>query len=710
MAFNKRNNEQAETTLAGVLNVPDTDILVVQPKNCRVLFMNSAAQKRLHGQERNSDTCMDGYAQHFNGMCNVCPLGNGDGKLPQEPVTFETKSTEGQIFSVTTHPVQWLDGKTAAAFYLRNMDAEHKAREKLYNLAYIDHLTGVPNRQKFRESFEEIQEEIEIGKTCGIVSIFDLDNFKGVNDTYGHNTGDVLLKRLTEHFSQDPAFTGHLYRLGGDEFVLFYAEKAGRLSSPQEYIKYYTELLQGALLAYTMPNIELSCTISMGAAFFPTHGSTVSDLLRKADIALYQAKSAGRNRLVVFEDRYDTAKKFKDLYINIQPILTANGLTYGYELVDRGNEDAGEDGTVNLTDLDRTMDALGLGDIQNSSLYFIPFSNQLLSDTVLKNLPKGKFIIQITLPDTLSAKQLTLYKSLRGAGYMLALVGIHTADVPANLLDLVSYCKFMPGSLDPSEQRAFIARHADKKFIAAGINSAKALEAASGRGFKLFEGYFFDQAPPVVKKTKDIDPMKANYLRLLKMTCADDYVDFQEISAIISADVALSYKLLRLLNSAAIGLRNQVSSIEMAVAYLGEDSLKKWIAMLALRGIASDKPLELVRLSLIRAQFGENLAPFYRPPRNPKHVFLLGMFSLLNIALEQTQEQMLGEIPVAKDIRDSLLTKTGAYSDMLPFFVNYEYANWDEISRYTEEKRLSAKLVSDAYLSAVKWYNQLAND
>ena len=185
-------------------------------------------------------------------------------------------------------------------------------------------------------------------------------------------------------------------------------------------------------------------------------------------------------------------------------------------------------------------------------------------------------------------------------------------------------------------------------------------------------------------------------------------MNFREISNAISSDVALTYKLLSLLNSAAVGLRN-VSSIAMAVAYLGEESLKKWVAVLALRGIAEDKPIELVRISLIRARFGELLAPHLKVKRDPNQVFMVGMLSLLHIALDKTIDQLLEEIPVSNDIRLSLTEDNGIYSDLLRFYKNYEYANWDEVSRFTEENHMDAQTVTDAYIESVRWYNDLTN-
>jgi EAL and modified HD-GYP domain-containing signal transduction protein len=228
------------------------------------------------------------------------------------------------------------------------------------------------------------------------------------------------------------------------------------------------------------------------------------------------------------------------------------------------------------------------------------------------------------------------------------------------------------------------------------------------QGFSLFQGFFFSQ-PQIVKKTKDVEPLKVNYMRLLQLTSTDGYVNFDEISEVIGMDVAMSYKLLRLLNSAAVGLHNKVSSISLAVAMLGENNLKKWISTLALRGVASDAPLELIRVSLIRARFAELLAPHFKPKRNPKHAFMVGMFSLLHIALEKSKQELFDEIPVASEIRESILTASGPFSDILPFFSNYEYANWDEVSEFAQKHALSDQLISESYIEAVKWYNDLTS-
>lgn len=693
--------------ISGILDPHDMEILVVRGRNCDIIYTNARARERIYLQNSNSPTCKNVFAKQFPDLCENCPLA-GKPKTP-DSVPFTITDAEGRYFTVTRSSITWEDGKPATIFVMRDTTPEKESNEKLYALAYIDQLTGIPNRQKLKEDFAALEDKIASGKIEGALALFDLDNFKTVNDTYGHNTGDVVLRRLTEHLESNNHFKNRVYRIGGDEFVLLFTHPAGTYSSESGMENHYKSIVSTALMAYTLPNIDVKCTLSIGVSFFPKHGTNLSDMLRKSDIALYKSKENGRNQVSFFEDQYDTAQKFKDMYINIQPVLLSSGKTFGYELVDRGDTGGTDDeATVTLKEFNRTLDALGLGDIENNLLYFIPFSKQLLTTAVLRNLPREKFIVQMPMPPKNEiSRDVRIYNELRKNNYKIALTHLNSAEPTAELLGICDYCKFLPSDTNRQRQKALIAKNQRVRFIATDINSISDFKAAKDAGFHMFEGYFFNQ-PVTERKTKEVSPLKVNYFRLLKLSSTNDYMDFKEISDIIASDVALSYKLLRILNSAAVGLRN-VSSISAAVAYMGEESLKKWIAVLALRGIAEDKPLELVRMSLIRARFGELLAPEFQIKRNSQQVFMVGMLSLLHIALEKTKEKLMEDIPVADEIRDSLLSRTGIYSDLLRFYENYEYSNWEAVSQFVDENHLDATLVNDSYVTAVKWYNDLVS-
>ncbi|MCL2003478.1 MAG: diguanylate cyclase [Oscillospiraceae bacterium] len=689
--------------MGSILDPQGLEVVAVRGKKCDIIFASSKAEARMALDPDAARGCKSNFSKSMPELCEHCPYGEKDEKAEIKP--FEIEDSSGRTYAGGCHMVDWVDGKPAAIFVLRDITEEKEVKNRLYELAYIDHLTGVPNRQKLKEDFAEVEEKIAKNKLTGVAALFDLDHFKAVNDTYGHNTGDVVLRRLTEHLQADKAFNGHLYRLGGDEFVLLFSAPPGKFASEAEMLQQYQSLLSTALQSYTLPNIDLSCTLSMGVSVFPKHGDTLSEILRKADIALYKAKAAGRNQMVFFEDRYDVAQKFKDLYINIQPVLLGSGKTFAYELTDRGSGGEEDEGAVSLSEFNRALDALGLGDINNDMLYFIWYSKQLLNPAVLGNLPKNKFIILLNLPGQVTANDLQIYIALKKKGYKLALAGLSSSKATPELLKLADYCKFSVADTNPAMLKKVISASPNVRFIATRVDSPGVFQEAKAAGFHLYQGFFFNQ-PAEMRKTKELGPMKVNYFRLLKLSSTDDYMDFREISEIIASDVALTYKLLRILNSAAVGLRN-VSNIAMAVAYIGEESLKKWIAVLALRGIADDQPLELVRMSLVRARFGETLAPYFRIKRNPKQVFMVGMLSLLHIALDKSKEELLAEIPVSEDIRQSLMTKNGVYSDLLRFYEHFEYANWEEVTQFAKDHQLDPQFVNDTYIAAVKWYNDL---
>jgi EAL and modified HD-GYP domain-containing signal transduction protein len=352
------------------------------------------------------------------------------------------------------------------------------------------------------------------------------------------------------------------------------------------------------------------------------------------------------------------------------------------------------------------MEALGLDDLDSSTLYFITYSNQLLNHAVAMHLPASKFVVMIRLSDKHSAKEMKNFTDLHSLGYSLKFSGVNKNNASSKLLRLAKYCDFDRRENDADFKRRTIEQYPDVMFIATGVDTQRKFELSKLQGFSLFQGYFFKQ-PSVVKKVKEIDHLKFNYMRLLKFTSTEEAIDFNEVSDIISSDVALTYKLLRLLNSAAVGLKTPISSINLAVTYLGETNLKRWIAMLALRGVAEDKPLELVRLSLIRARFGELLCDSIKPARNSKHVFLLGMLSLLDVALEMSREEVFKEFLVAAEIRDSLLTEDGPYSDFVMFYLDHEFARWEGVAEFSRKNKVSNSEINNAYITAVKWYNDM---
>lgn len=192
----------------------------------------------------------------------------------------------------------------------------------------------------------------------------------------------------------------------------------------------------------------------------------------------------------------------------------------------------------------------------------------------------------------------------------------------------------------------------------------------------LFEGTFFRM--PVTRGEHKVSPLKINYISLLNLIEEDDF-DLTKAADIISQDTALIISLLRLANTRSFN--SEITSVRVAVSMLGQKDLTRWIQTTVIEKLCSDKPNELMRLSLLRAKFAENLAPVFGMAMRSQELFLTGLFSILDIILDCSMEEALSMVRVSGKIRTALLEHTGSLAEVLHFIVKYESAEWQEVSR-----------------------------
>lgn len=166
-----------------------------------------------------------------------------------------------------------------------------KSEQTLYHVAHNDNLTGLPNRRSFYRDLEEL---IESRLTTFAILFIDFDQFKLINDTYGHSSGDQLLIDISDRFRMiNEQHQGvHFYRLAGDEFIAVVRE------SSHEKVAYFGEkLLTQLSKAYTIKGEKVNISASVGISFYPIHGKTLDTLLNAADQAMYEMKNSGSNGL-----------------------------------------------------------------------------------------------------------------------------------------------------------------------------------------------------------------------------------------------------------------------------------------------------------------------------------------------------------------------------------------------------------------------------
>lgn len=228
--------------------------------------------------------------------------------------------------------ISWVDGSRASLISLYDITDKKLYQKRIEQQAYTDFLTGLYNRMCCERDLAWHIDEAKKNQRIGALLYLDLDDFKHINDGLGHQYGDVLLKAISHSFQRVDGINNTCYRMGGDEFVI--------IIPPRHYEK-FDRIIEDIRQIFSKPwflkDADYYCTMSMGIVTFPDAGETVTDLIKKADIAMYEAKKSGKNRVARYSDnfgassgrRLDMEKNMRDATVGgysefqvyFQPIL-----------------------------------------------------------------------------------------------------------------------------------------------------------------------------------------------------------------------------------------------------------------------------------------------------------------------------------------------------------------------------------------------------
>jgi EAL and modified HD-GYP domain-containing signal transduction protein len=201
---------------------------------------------------------------------------------------------------------------------------------------------------------------------------------------------------------------------------------------------------------------------------------------------------------------------------------------------------------------------------------------------------------------------------------------------------------------------------------------------------------------------KEIPVNRLTMMRLLSKL-QDPQILIPELEQLVSQDIALSYKLLRHANSAAVALPRAVNSVGHAVRLIGMDMLKTWSSALLLSTV-EDKPRELMNVALVRARMCELLA--LATKNTQKESFLsAGLLSVLDALLDRPMDQAVAELPLTDDIKNALIKRSGPIGQALNCTIAYERAEWDGV-RF---ENLSPASIREKYMEAITWARQLTS-
>jgi EAL and modified HD-GYP domain-containing signal transduction protein len=295
---------------------------------------------------------------------------------------------------------------------------------------------------------------------------------------------------------------------------------------------------------------------------------------------------------------------------------------------------------------------------------------------------------------------------LRKQGFLVSLDRFRLSRSEDPLVPQADVLKvdFRTTPLDERRACAQRLRRPGLLLLADKVETRKELTEAMDLGYSLYQGFFFCR--PEMASRKDIPAYKLNYLRFLNEVNREE-CDFEVLEKIIRQDVALSLKLLRYINSAMFSLESRVDSIRQALALVGLALMKRWASLLALAAMADDRPAELIVTSLIRARFCEQVGAGAGLEARAFDLFMIGLLSAMDAILDRPMLEILKDLPVSGEVRETLMGNTAGIGKILGLAVAYERAEWDRIPVLMDKLKIDVLRIPVIYRESVSWSEQI---
>jgi EAL and modified HD-GYP domain-containing signal transduction protein len=394
----------------------------------------------------------------------------------------------------------------------------------------------------------------------------------------------------------------------------------------------------------------------------------------------------------------EPAERELETFIVRQPVVDGDLRVTGYRVAYAGPEpdDAASSGEQSASRLfGDVLSVVGLQELVGARLAHLPVSRELLKTLGLPPIRPDRVMLRFSYETASDLELRALLEGLANRGYALALHSLPGPDFDSRLLDLFGTVEVDFSAWDESQVRSaaetILGSWATP--LAVALQDHAEFEQAKGFGFQLFSGPFF--ASPGRSEVPKVPVSGVGSLVSLARL-QGSAAAIEDLEQVIDHDVGLSVKLLRYINSAYFGMRSNITSIRQAVMMLGSRGVSRWALMVALTGGPST-PRELAVMALTRARMCEILG-MSRTDISADELFTVGLLSFADALLDRPLETILSELPLADEVADALLHRTGTAGAILEAVVAYELANFG-----SEAVQVHRAGVAMAYMDALRW-------
>ncbi|WP_046005259.1 EAL and HDOD domain-containing protein [Pseudoalteromonas rubra] len=345
---------------------------------------------------------------------------------------------------------------------------------------------------------------------------------------------------------------------------------------------------------------------------------------------------------------------------------------------------------------------LGTRYLTSGKKALINIGEESLNQELAQFLPSSDVILELleTIPPTKDNYERV--RALFHNNYRLALDDFTYSKDWEPFLKLVRLIKFDLVE-SPLETIAPLVEQLKKrknlKLLAEKVETEDEFIEAKKMGFTFFQGYFF--AKPTMISQQDIE---INYaiVMLIYAEVLKPHMNLGRISELFAQDTALAYKLLRLINSGVFPIKSRIESLKQALVYLGNERVLKFVNLIMTAHVATNKPTELTRLSIVRSRFCELIAQQIAPGVASMS-FLVGLFSLLDAILDKPMELLVGRLPFPEIIHDALLGKSNTLYYILNVVRAYESGSWWALQEACALLNMEDDNLPEFHASAVTW-------
>lgn len=389
-----------------------------------------------------------------------------------------------------------------------------------------------------------------------------------------------------------------------------------------------------------------------------------------------------------------------------QPVIDINTYTFGYELfflegteklftkLNREMEDELDNKEVLATQIDK---------ISGKKKVFINFTEKLLKEGYWSILPKERVIIELLSSVKPGVDIEEICRTIKQEGFTIALKNFKYDSKWDPIIEIVDIIKIDIKETSVKEIEAFSKKFYENRIslLAENVDTLQDYYWVRKLGFKYFQGYYFSK--PEIIKSEQVPTSRLTKLRLIHEVNKTDF-EYNEVETLIKHDPGLTINLLKYVNSAAMGVRNEIIGISHAFSMIGQNNLRKWISILAVSAFTEKKPRELMQTIVKRGQFCELLAPqFGFQDKEAQSLFLIGMFSLLDAIIDMPLEKVLLEIPLSNEIKNTILGQKTPFTDILELAITFESCDWIKMQYIIKEHSLIDRTIIENHVKAIEW-------